>query len=303
MKSKNKNVLSLFDGHSGMQLALKRAGIKIDNYFASEVEISSIMITQKRFPETNQLGDVRQINGKDLPPIWLLSAGSPCTNFSLAGKRKGMVTKENIEVTSLSKYLKLKKEGYEFEGQSYLFWEFIRLLKETKPKYFFLENVLMSPKWEKIITKELGVLPIQINSSLVSAQNRERLYWTNIPNISVPEDKNVTISDIIPNAVGGFGKRGVWDDTLKKYVPKPATRKDKKANCVCTGKGNTAMVTLKNGKTRYLTVSEIEMLQTLPKDYTNVEGVSMTERWKSIGNGWTIDVISHLVKPLKKELI
>lgn len=299
----SKNVLSLFDGHSGMQLALKDAGIKIDNYFASEVEMSSIMITQKRFPNTNQLGDVRHIKGKDLPPIWLLSAGSPCTNFSLAGKRKGMVTKENIEVTSLSKYLKLKREGYEFEGQSYLFWEFIRLLKETKPKYFFLENVRMTEKWEKVITKELGVLPIPINSSLVSAQNRERLYWTNIPNISVPKDKNITISDIIPNAVGGFGKRGVWNDTLKKYVQTPATRKDKKANCVCTGKGNTAMVTLKNGTTRYLTVSEIEMLQTLPKDYTNVEGVSMTERWKSIGNGWTIKVISHLLKPLKKELV
>lgn len=297
----NKNVLSLFDGHSGMQLALKRAGVKIDKYFASEVEMSSIIITQNRFPKTTQLGDVRNINGKDLPPIWLLSAGSPCTNFSLAGKRKGMVTTENIEVTSLTKYLKLKKQGYQFEGQSYLFWEFIRLYKETKPKYFFLENVLMSSKWEKIITKQLGVLPIKINSSLVSAQNRERLYWTNIPNITIPKNKDIKLSDVIPNAIGGFGKRGVWDDQQNKYVQRPSTRKDGKANCVCTNKGNTAMITLKNGQTRYLTVSEVEILQTLPKDYTNVQGITVGDRWKTIGNGWTIDVISHLIKPLKKE--
>lgn len=299
-----RNVLSLFDGISGMQLSLKKAGIKVDNYYASEVEDSAMKITNKNFPNTIQLGDVRNIRRQDLPKIWMISAGSPCQNFSMAGKRKGMVTKENIEVTTLKQYLKLKGEKFEFEGQSYLFWEFIRLLKELKPKYFLLENVKMSPKWAYVISRETGVVPYKINSSLLSAQNRERWYWTNIPDVTIPKDKNILIGDVIPGAVTGCGIRGRISKSKKKKYDRVLTfRKDRKANCIVTENSNTAMILLKNFKKRNLTLPEAEVLQTLPKNYTKVKGLSDSKRYKGIGNGWTIDVIVHILKPLKKYLV
>jgi len=296
-----RNVLSLFDGISGMQLSLKKAGIKIDNYYASEVEDSAIKITMKNFSNTIQLGDVRNITRQDLPKIWMISAGSPCQNFSMAGNRKGMVTKENIEVTTLKQYLKLKKEKFEFEGQSYLFWEFIRLLKELKPKYFLLENVKMSPKWAYVISRETGVVPYKINSSLLTAQNRERWYWTNFPDVTIPKDKNVLLSDVIPGAITGGGIRGQIKG--KKYERVLTFRKDRKANCIVTENGNTALILMKNLKKRNLTLPEAEILQTLPKNYTKVKGLSDSKRYKGIGNGWTIDVIVHLLKPIKKYLV
>lgn len=296
-----RNVLSLFDGISGMQLALKKAGIKFDNYYASEVEGSAIKITQKNFPDTIQLGDVRDIRRQDLPKIWLISAGSPCQNFSMMGNRKGMVTKENIEVTTLKQYLKLKKEGFEFVGQSYLFWEFVRLLKELKPKYFLLENVKMDPKWAYIISRETGVVPYKINSSLLTAQNRMRWYWTNLPDVTIPKDKNVLLSDVIPGAITGGGVRG--QKRGDKYERVLTFRKDRKANCIVTENGNTSLILVRGLKKRKITLPEAEILQTLPKNYTNVKGVSKSNRYKGIGNGWTIDVIVHILKPLKKYLV
>jgi DNA (cytosine-5)-methyltransferase 3A len=295
-----KNVLSLFDGISGLQVALKRAKIKFDNYCASEINEGSIAITQKNFPNTIQVGDVTKLNAKDFKDIYILSAGSPCTNFSVAGKRNGMVTTSGIEITSLKQYLTLKKKGYKFDGESYLFWEFVRLVKEIKPKYFFLENVRMNNKWSYIISRELGVLPIKINSSLVSAQNRERWYWTNIPGISVPVDMGIKVWDVIPDAVAGYGLRGVKDDRTNKYVQNGTTRKDFKANCLVTKKGNTSKLRLFTGDVRDITIEEAELLQTLPKNYTKVKGISETKRFHGIGNGWTIDVIVHLLKGLKK---
>jgi DNA-cytosine methyltransferase len=209
------NVLSLFDGMSCGQQALERAGFKIDNYFASEIDKYAIQVTMANYPKTIQLGSVVDIDGCELPKIDLLIGGSPCQSFSFAGKRKGMSTKDEQEILTLSHYLELKKEGYEFEGQSYLFWEYMRLLNETKPKYFLLENVMMGEKWEKILSKAIGVNPIEINSSLVSAQNRRRLYWTNIGMQAVglfgdmesiikqPKDKGILLKDILqdnPNA-------------------------------------------------------------------------------------------------------
>jgi len=138
------NVLSLFDGMSCGQQALERAGIKVDNYYASEVDPYAIKVTMNNYPNTNQLGDVRNVNGHSLPKIDLLIGGSPCQSFSFAGRRKGMSTKDEQEILTLDHYLQLKEEGFEFEGQSYLFWEYIILLNEIKPKYFLLENVLMS---------------------------------------------------------------------------------------------------------------------------------------------------------------
>lgn len=207
------NVLSLFDGMSCGQQALERVGIDVCNYFASEIDKYAIMVTQHNYPNTIQLGDVTKLDVSSLPKIDLLIGGSPCTNFSFAGKRKGMTTKTNEEIFTLERYLELKNDGYEFEGQSYLFWEYMRILNQVKPKYFLLENVLMSEKWEKILSKAIGVNPILINSSLVSAQNRQRLYWTNIglaPSglfgdlhsiIEQPKDKNILLKDILEDEV------------------------------------------------------------------------------------------------------
>ena len=203
------NVLSLFDGMSCGQQALERAGFKVEKYFASEIDKYAIQVTMANYPNTIQLGSVVNVNGKDLPKIDILIGGSPCQSFSFAGKRKGMSTKDEQEILSLDRYLELKEQEYEFQGQSYLFWEYMRLLNEVKPKYFLLENVMMGEKWEKILSRAIGVKPIMINSSLQSAQNRQRLYWTNIglePQglfgdlesiIQQPKDKGIYLKDIL----------------------------------------------------------------------------------------------------------
>ena len=147
------NVLSLFDGMSCGQIALNRLGIKIDNYFASEIDKYAIEVTKANYPGTQHIGSVVNVDGYSLPKIDLLIGGSPCQSFSFAGKRKGMSTKDEQEILTLEHYLQLKAENYEFEGQSYLFWEYMRLLNEVKPKYFLLENVVMAEKWEKILSK------------------------------------------------------------------------------------------------------------------------------------------------------
>jgi len=209
----NINVLSLFDGMSCGQQALERVGIKVNNYFASEIDKYAIQVTQKNYPNTIQLGSVLDVDGYKLPKIDLLMGGSPCQSFSFAGKRKGMSTKCETEILTLEHYLQLKSEGYEFEGQSYLFWEYMRILNEVKPKYFLLENVEMGEKWEKILSKAIGVNGIHINSALVSAQNRKRIYWTNIgmqpmglfgyPEsiIQQPKDKDILLKDILESEV------------------------------------------------------------------------------------------------------
>ena len=203
------NILSLFDGMSCGQQALERAGITVDNYFASEIDRYAMQVTMANYPDTKQLGSVVNVNGADLPKIDLLIGGSPCQSFSFAGKRKGMATKCETEILTLNHYLELKADGYEFEGQSYLFWEFMRLLNECKPKYFLLENVEMGEKWEKVLSKAIGVNGIHINSALVSAQNRKRIYWTNIgmqPGglfgdlvsiIRKPKDKGILLKDVL----------------------------------------------------------------------------------------------------------
>jgi DNA (cytosine-5)-methyltransferase 3A len=209
----NINVLSLFDGMSCGQQALERVGIKVNNYFASEIDKFAIQVTMANYPNTIQLGSVLDVDGYKLPKIDLLMGGSPCQSFSFAGKRKGMSTKCETEILTLEHYLQLKAEGYEFEGQSYLFWEYMRILNEVKPKYFLLENVEMGEKWEKILSKAIGVNGIHINSALVSAQNRKRIYWTNIGMIpgglfgypesiiQQPKDKGILLKDILDSEV------------------------------------------------------------------------------------------------------
>ena len=285
-------VLSLFDGISCGRQALIKAKISVARYLASEICKDAINITQFHHPSTEQLGDVRYINGYNLRGIVnLLIGGSPCQNFSMAGRRKGMTTICQIEVTSLDQYLQLKSEGFEFEGQSYLFWEFVRLLKEIQPKYFLLENVDMkNKKWIRVISDALGVEPIYINSKVASGQSRPRLYWSNIPYTEI-EDKEIFLGDVVLGAVTGTNRHGEknktgygvkWPQGNFKYQP------DNKSYCITRGGGR-----YKNtqGDIKRFTAEDCERLQTIDKGYTNVTGLCKTRRIKLIGNAWTVDVI------------
>lgn len=317
---KIKNVLSLFDGISCGQEALKRAGIEYENYYASEIDKNSIKVTQKRFPKTIQIGDVSKINLEELPEIDLILAGSPCQGFSVAGN------------------------GLNFEHpKSKLFFEFVRVLEEVKPKYFLLENVKMRNKWKDIITSFVGVEPIEINSSLVSAQHRRRLYWTNIPNIEQPKDRGLTLKNIeesnqtgvfidhtvktIPNYILKNGREIEFSKTLEKpysfkegrtefgkaerkrltkllgrdTTPRNSKNKgyfpqsNKKANCLVTSATILDYIIDTNSHFRELTILEKIRLQTLPDDYFKDTGLSDTQIHRALGNGWTVDVISHIL--------
>jgi len=171
------NVLSLFDGMSCGQIALKKLGIKVDKYYASEIDKYAIEVTQANFPNTIQLGDVKKLDTSKLPHIDLIMGGSPCQGFSRA----------NNNALAFD------------DPRSALFFEFVRCVNELKPKYFLLENVNMKKEWLDTITQYLGVDGIKINSSLVSAQNRVRWYWTNIPNIEQPKEKGIVLNDILEN--------------------------------------------------------------------------------------------------------
>src|SRR5574344_1302556 len=211
------NVLSLFDGLSCGQIALKELGVKVDKYYASEIDKHAIKQTMLNFPDTIQLGSVTDVDVSKLDKIDLLIGGSPCTNFSFAGKRNGMSTTTNEEIYTLDRYLELKKGGFQFEGESFLFWEYMRILNDIR-KYnpnvkFLLENVEMGKKWERTLSEAIGLLGVHINSALVSAQNRKRIYWTNIrtkqmglfgdvySDIPQPEDRGILLKDILEEEV------------------------------------------------------------------------------------------------------
>ena len=273
-------VLSVFDGMSCGQLALQRAGIKYKEYYASEIDKHAISVTQHNFPNTKQLGSITELKTENLPIIDLFIGGSPCQSFSSFGNGKG------------------------FDGKSGLFWEYVRVLKELKLKNpnikFMLENVNMKKEWCDIISNELGVEPIAFNSNLVSAQNRDRLYWTNI-NFIVPGDKNILFNDILENLPFReipkcFYKN--WGDKMR--IDKGLNWvENKKANCLTTKNCHTNQYLLNGDKSlcRLLTANEFEKLQTVPLNYTNI--VSNTERFKMLGNGWTVDVIAHIFNGLR----
>lgn len=303
-------VLSLFDGICCGHLALERAGIKIDSYDAYEIEKNAIKATETNFPDVIQHGDVTiedftKYKGK----IDLLIGGSPCTNLSMAGNGQGL-------------------KG----SQSKLFYEYARAIKEAQPKYFLLENVIMKKEWEDIITNILGVEPIEINSSLVSAQNRRRLYWTNIPNITLPEDKNITLEDILediefPNPAAIRGRRLNKATIVGRRLDKNGHRKDTdktipitqclevratntdKSNCLTTVDKDNVLTPLPIGRHpdafknnlpfRYYTTKEMCRLQTVPDDFLNMIPDSAAR--KALGNGWTVDVIAHIFSFLPDE--
>ena len=304
------NVLSLFDGMSCGQIALERSGIDVRHYYAAEIDKYAMKITQKNHPSTIQLGDVTQVSSQNLPKIDLLIGGSPCQGFSFAGKQL------NFD-----------------DPRSKLFFEYVRLLKELKPKYFLLENVRMKQESQDVISEALGVKPIAINSNLVSAQNRYRLYWTNIPGVDQPEDKGINLVDIIEDGVTDREKSHCLDanyfkgGNLKSYFEKHRRQlifsddglchvgeadlkghdsikrvyhPDGKCPTLTTmgGGHREPKILIENTTWRKLTPLECERLQTVPDGYT--EGVSNTQRYRMLGNGWTVDVISHIFKGLNK---
>ena len=252
------NVLSLFDGMSCGQIALNQLGIKVNNYYAAEIDKYAIEIAKKNYPNTIHLGDVTKIKGSDLPQIDLLIGGSPCQGFSFAGKQLNFN-----------------------DPRSALFFEYVRLLKECNPKYFLLENVRMKKEYQDVITKHLGVEPVEINSDRFVEQNRIRLYWTNINIDTLPE-------------------RPIWNNKYYQWR-RSYFRENKSGVCptlvaaMGTG-GNNVPLHSMNIKDK-LTPEECERLQTVPKGYT--EGVSNTQRYKMLGNGWTIEVIKHIFKNME----
>ena len=285
------NVLSLFDGIGTGRLALERAGIKVDNYFASEIEQDAITVAKTNFPDIIELGDINKYYEWELPQIDMVIGGSPCQNLS-----------------NCNRY----KEGLDGKESS-LFFRYLDVLEKFKPRYFLLENVAsMSNKNKDLITQYLverggdSTTPIEINSSLLSAQNRNRIYWTNIPNIEKPKDKKILFKNLISSNRKDWRPVGEWVN--KPFYDGKVSKKDmlktfnaEKSSTLTTKKGHPQNYYLSEDGKMYsnLTADEYELLQTLPLGYTNM--IKDAARYKAIGNGWTCDVIAHIFSFLPKE--
>jgi len=363
-------VLSLFDGISCGRLALQRAGIEVENYFASEIDKFAMQVSKANWPEIQHIGDVCGVHAADLPKIDLLIGGSPCQGFSFAGK------------------------GLNFDDpRSALFFEYVRILNEAKKInpdiIFLLENVPMKREYQMVISKYLGVEPIEINGALVSAQNRRRLFWTNIKAqpfnlfgdivsmIPQPKDKGILLKGILQPVEDVDKKYFLSESALNRLArrmggnfSKPCIDTEKsgtattrsnsgrmdldsgttlvkidvdgrvspnqnKSGCFTAGgnsagnhsdmdlifieqtprgnnnggakalNGKTPSVSANNwqhnnhlsGNYRRLTPVEVERLFTLPDGYTSV--VSDSQRYRCMGNGWVVDVISHILSHIQ----
>jgi len=340
---KEQNVMSLFDGMANGAEAMDLAKIPIKSYNASEIDIPAMKVAKYRFPHINHIGDICNIDPKDWTFIDIIIGGSPCQSVSAAGSLKGMTTNDGQVVNSLGKYLLLKELGYGYNKKSLkyfntscLFWEYVRIYRGIK-KYnpnvkFFLENVV-NRFWGYLITNEMGVNPIRINSSVVIPQNRDRYYWTDIKYTPIPE-RRMTLNSIIPDAYSGAGSRGVpqknWaktPDNQTLHIQNATVRKDQLANCLTASGGKINRRYLPKSihpdefKRRFklavtrperkqviednlkcITISQAEQLQTVKIGYTDVPGVSQYQRFKMIGNGWTVAVITHFFKCFKLEI-
>lgn len=271
------NVLSLFDGISCAYEALTRANLKVDHYFASEIEPKAILVSKTNHPNIIQLGDVKEIDGSLLPKIDLLIGGSPCTDLSIAKKNR---------------------EGLEGKHSS-LFWEYVRIKNEINPKYFILENVASMPKEDKqIITDTLGVEPVMFDASLVSAQSRKRFFWTNIK-FELPEDQKITLKDILQESTEIDERMYIKHQIMTKRQENNLRDINEKSFCLTSTnyKGSqangTTLIEQKN-YVRRLTPVECERLQGLPDNYT--KDIPMTHRYKCLGNAFNVDVVTHILK-------
>tara|TARA_R100001460_G_scaffold25970_1_gene52354 strand:- start:179 stop:1027 length:849 start_codon:yes stop_codon:yes gene_type:complete len=281
------NVLSLFDGMSCGQIALNRCGIKYENYFASEIKKHAIEVTQHNYPKTIQLGNIKDIKKEDLPQIDLILAGSPCQDFS-----RGNKTRDGLD------------------GQkSSLFFEFYRLYKECKPKYFILENVIMPPADYEYLSRLMETYPVRINSSKVSAQFRDRLYWTNIgqeyrdlfgfrySDIPQPKDKKLYLKDILTS--------GFTDKLKSRCLLTNTGQINENQEYLLNRYKTTGMITIVFEKedlsvesVRTFNQIEMERLQTVPENYTSI--VDVNKASDLLGDGWTVDVISHILNYINK---
>lgn len=302
------NVLSLFDGISCGQIALEKAEIPVNKYFASEIDKHAIKVTQANYPNTIQIGDVTKVKGVDLPNIDLLMGGSPCQGFSFSGKQL------NFE-----------------DPRSKLFFEFVRLKDELKPEFWLLENVVMKQEYQDVISKFLGVEPVKLNSTLTSAQNRVRLYWANFE-IKEPTDKGIKLEEILehtefigPGAIRGRGlnkatilgrrlddrgKRQDYDKTIPitQCLEVRATNTDK-SNCLTTVAKDTVLTPMPigrhpdafNKKLPYRNYTQIERcrLMNLPDNYC--DEVSLNQTVKATGNGWDVGMITHILKGMSEK--
>jgi site-specific DNA-cytosine methylase len=296
------NVLSLFDGMSCGRIALDRVGIKVTNYFASEIDKYAIKVSQHNWDDITHIGDVTKISFAEgvlyteagefqVGSIDLVIAGSPCQGFSMAGKQLAFD-----------------------DERSKLYFVFERILKEIQAENpevkFLLENVKMKQEYKDVISERLGVSPVAINSNLVSAQNRYRLYWTNICEITQPQDKGILLKDILQDVVdskysithfvGGVPRSNYMQFNLNGKGNNSQSQRcyyvTSKSSCLdCTAVAKI----IDNDVVRKLTPEECEKLQTVPVGYTSC--VSDSQRYKMLGNGWTVDVVAHIFKGIKEE--
>ena len=290
-------VLSLFDGISCGMEALKRSDISVEEYVAYEIEPNAIKVSRKNYPQIKHCGDVTTADFTQYRGFDAVIGGSPCQDLSNYKYDRGEVN------------------GLDGE-KSRLFYHFVRALKEVKPKFFLLENVAsMEQRWADIISDEMGVKPIMINSSVVSAQERKRLYWTNIP-VALPlKDTGLLLKDIVLPAAEvpekyWYQREFVYNGDeakvqatllgpgLMRNMRECYNLNSKCNTLLCDGDGgNRQKKIFQDGRCRKLTPVEYERLQTLPDGYT--EGVADCHRYTTVGNGWTVDVIAHILRGLK----
>jgi site-specific DNA-cytosine methylase len=299
------NVLSLFDGISCGQVALERAGIKVNKYFASEIKPNAVKVTEFHYPSTIHIGDVTKVRysngilyseaGEWKIEIDMVIGGSPCQDFSPL------------------KWINWESKGLEGE-KSKLFYEYLRILKEVNPKYFLLENVKMKKESEKDLNDFLGVKGLHINSNLVSFQNRPRIYWTNIPGVTVPEDKKISFQ-VYKSSDAEYCKQFKVNRTpsRERMWNNGKGRNDTKSCANITRSEKVYCITRKQDRApnsgliefedfcRYLTREEIERAQTLPSGYTNM--LTYNQMQDVCGDGWTVDIVAGIFKCLNAALV
>lgn len=294
MTQQKLNVLSLFDGISCGQVALERAGIEVENYYASEIKNNAIKVTKLHYPNTIHIGDINSVDFKEyIGKIDLIIGGSPCQDFSPV------------------KWINWQSKGLNGDKSS-LFYKYLEALTVIKPKYFLLENVKMKKDCEEQLSNFLGVNGLHINSRLVSFQNRPRIYWTNIPNVNIPKDKNINFQDF---------KDVDYEYCSKFKVNKTPSREKMWNNGLGRNQGGACAnvtnlekiycITRKQDRfpnsgliefddfCRYLTRRELELGQTLPEGYTDI--LTYNQMQDVVGDGWTVDVIAHIFKGLKDD--